>query len=131
MSLATLTLPETLAGIRERGLRMEVAEYTLRCGPKASLTDPLREALRAYKRSLLPSAFIRGCSICSTKPCPRNPSSLTRRGSFLIPSRFSFGFTGMFRQARWGHGRAPALCRKTFVCCIRSISVEPNGDGQR
>ena len=54
MSLATLTLPETLAGIRDRGLRMEVAEYTLRCGPKAALTDPLREALRAYKRSLLP-----------------------------------------------------------------------------
>jgi len=93
MSVATLTLPETLAGIRERGLRMEVAEYTLRCGPTASLTDPLREALRAYKRSLLPSAFIRGCR----KPCPRNPSSLTRRGSFLIPSRFSFGFTRMCR----------------------------------
>ena len=54
MSLATLTLPETLAGIRGRGLRMEAGEYTLRCGPKASLTDPLREALRAYKRSLLP-----------------------------------------------------------------------------
>ncbi len=54
MSLATLTLPETLAGIRERGLRMEVAEYMLRCGPTAALTDPLREALRAYKRSLLP-----------------------------------------------------------------------------
>ncbi len=54
MSLATLTLPETLAGIRERGLRMEVAEYTLRCGPTTSLTDPLREALRVYKRSLLP-----------------------------------------------------------------------------
>ncbi len=35
-------------------LRMEVAAYTLRCGPTASLTDPLREALRAYKRSLLP-----------------------------------------------------------------------------
>ena len=54
MSMATLTLPKTLAGIRERGLRMEVAEYTLCCGPTASLTDPLREALRAYKRSLLP-----------------------------------------------------------------------------
>ena len=54
MSLATLTLPETLAGIRGRGLRMEAGEYTLRCGPTASLTDPLREALRAYKRSLLP-----------------------------------------------------------------------------
>ncbi len=45
MSLATLTLPETLAGIRERGLRMEAGEYTLRCGPTAALTDPLREAL--------------------------------------------------------------------------------------
>ena len=33
---------------------MEVAEYTLCCGPTASLTDPLRAALRAYKRSLLP-----------------------------------------------------------------------------
>ncbi len=33
---------------------MEVAAYTLRCGPTASLTDPLREALGAYKRSLLP-----------------------------------------------------------------------------
>ncbi len=125
MSLATLTLPETLAGIRGRGLRMEVAEYTLRCGPTASLTDPLREALRTYKRSLLPSAFIRGCSICSTKPCPRNPSSLTRRGSFAIPSCFSFGFIWMCRQALGGHGRAPVLCRKTFVCCIRSIPVEP------
>ena len=92
MSMVTLTLPETLAGIRERGLRMEVAAYTLRCGPTASLTDPLREA-RAYKRSMVPSAFIRGCR----KPCPRNPSSLTRRVSFLIPSRFSFGFTRMCR----------------------------------
>jgi len=54
MSMATLTLPEMLAGIRERGLQMEAGEYTLRCGPKASLTDPLREALHAYKRSLLP-----------------------------------------------------------------------------
>ncbi len=50
MSIATLTLPETLAGIRERGLRMEVAEYTLHYGPTASLTDPLREALRASAR---------------------------------------------------------------------------------
>ncbi len=97
MSMATLTLPEMLAGIRERGLQMEAGEYTLRCGPTTSLTDPLREALHAYKRSMLPSAFIRGCSICSTKPCPRNPSSLTRRGSFLIRSRFSFGSTGMCR----------------------------------
>ena len=54
MSLATLTLPETLAGIRGRGLQIEVAECTLRCGPTASLTDPLREALRVYKRSLFP-----------------------------------------------------------------------------
>ncbi len=54
MSVVTLTLPETLAGIRERGLRMEVAEYTLRCGPTTALTDPLHEALRAYKRSMLP-----------------------------------------------------------------------------
>ncbi len=97
---------------------MEVVEYTLRCGPTAALTDPLREALRAYKHSLLPSAFIRGCS-------------LTRRGSCLIPSCFSFGFTRMFRQARWGHGRAPALCRKTSACYIVSICVEPNGEGQR
>ncbi len=127
MSLATLTLPETLAGLRERGLRMEVAAYTLRCGPTASLTDPLREALRVYKRSLLPSAFIRGCR----KPCPRNPSSLTRRGSCLVLSRFSFGFTRMSRLAPRDHGRAPALCRKTFVCCIHSTSVEPHGEGQR
>ena len=105
MSVATLTHPETLARIRERGLRMEAGEYTLRCGPTAALTDPLREALRTYKRSLLSSAFIRGCSICSTKPCPRNPSRLTRRGSSLIPSCFSFGFIGMCRQARWGHGQ--------------------------
>jgi len=100
MSVATLTLPETLARIRERGLRMEVAEYTLRYGPTVALTDPLREALRAYKRSLLPSAFIRGCR----KPCPRNPSSLTRRDSSLIPSCFSFGFIGMFRQAAGATG---------------------------
>ena len=33
---------------------MEVAEYTLRCGLTVTLTDPLREALRAYKRSMLP-----------------------------------------------------------------------------
>ena len=93
---------------------MEAGEYTLRCRPTASLTDPLREALRAYKRSLLSSAFIRGCSICSTRRHPRNPSSLTRRGSFLIPSCFSFGFTRMCMQARWGHGRAPALGWKIF-----------------
>ena len=52
--VATLTLPETLAEIRKRGLRLEVADDKLRCGPTASLTDPLREALRAYKHTLLP-----------------------------------------------------------------------------
>ncbi len=55
MSTALLTLQDTLAQIRARRLRMEPAAGKLRCGPTASLTDPLREALRNYKRDLLPA----------------------------------------------------------------------------